>query len=75
MVLFLLFLYLLHFRIIISYITILLIVNPNSIPVDNGRIIKPIPVRYNVIELDVVAITTYVSNDFNFVVDFLCFLE
>ena len=32
--------------------------------VDIGITIKPIPVRDSVIELDVVAITTNVSNDF-----------
>ena len=36
--------------------------------VDIGITIKPIPVRDSVIELDVVAIITNVSNDFSIVV-------
>ena len=56
---------------LISYITLLLIVNPHAIELDIGIAIKPIPVKLNVIELDVVAIITNVSNDFNIVVNVL----
>ena len=42
--------------------------------VDIGITIKPIPVRNNVIELDVVAKLTNVSIDFNNVVKILIFL-
>ena len=56
------------------YITLLPIDNPHSVAVDIGIANKPIPVRLNVIELDVVAILTYVSNDFNTVVINLYFL-
>ena len=53
---------------IISHNTFLSIDNPHAIPVDIGIAIKPIPVRLKVIELDVVAIITKVSNDFNIVI-------
>ena len=50
---------------IILYITLLPIDNPHAVAVDFVGIgIYPIPVRDNVIELDVVAIVTNVSNDF-----------
>ena len=45
----------------ISYITFLPIDNPHVVAVDIGIAIKPIPVTFNVIELNVVAITTNVS--------------
>ena len=51
----------------ISYNTLLVIDNPHTIPLDIGMTIKPIPVSDNVIELDVVAIITIVSNDFSIV--------
>ena len=53
---------------IISYITLLPIDIPHAVAVDIGIAINPIPVRLNVIELDVVAITN-ASNDFNIVVN------
>ena len=56
---------------IISYITLLPIDNPHAVAVDIGIAIKPIPVRDKVIELDVVAIISNVSNDFSIVVIFL----
>ena len=62
---------------IISYITLLSIDNPHAVAVNNGIAIKPIPVRLTVMELDVVAITTNVSNDFSivaFVLNFFIFL-
>ena len=59
---------------IISYITLLTIDNPHAVAVDIGIAINPIPVRDNVIELDAVAITTKVSNDFSTVVNVLYFL-
>ena len=52
---------------IISYITLLPIDNPQAVAVDIRLAIKLIPVRLKVIELDVVAITTNVSNDFSIV--------
>ena len=52
----------------ISYTTLLLIHNPHAVAD------KPIPVRLNVIKLDVVAIITIVSVDFNIVVNVLYFL-
>ena len=67
------FFYLIYFCIIISYNNLLLIVNPHAIQLDIGMAIKPIPVRLNVIELDVVVITTIVSNDFNIIDNVLCF--
>ena len=58
---------------IISYITFLPTDIPHAVAVDIGITIKPIPVRDKVIELDVVAIITNVSNDFNIVVIVLFF--
>ena len=58
---------------IISYITLLLIVNGHASPLDFGVAFKPIPVRLNVKELGFVAITTSVSNDLNIVIIVLCF--
>ena len=43
----------------------MLIDNPYAISVDIGITIKPNPVRLNVLERDVVARLTNVSNDFN----------
>ena len=68
------FLYLFYFCIISSYITFLLIVNPQDIPVDTGITIKLIPVRDRVIEVDVVEIITIVSNGIVNVVSVLYFL-
>ena len=56
---------------IISYSTLLANDNPHAVAVDIGFTIKPISVRLNVIELDVVAIITNVSNDFSIVVNVL----
>ena len=67
------FLCLLYFCIIISHITLLKIVQSHKIPVDFGITINQICVRLNVIETDVFAILTNVSNDFIIVVSFLCF--
>ena len=58
---------------IIPYITFLPIDNPHVNPVDIGITIQLIPVRENVIEIDVVAIKTYVSIDFNIVVNVVNF--
>ena len=60
---------------IISYTILLPIDNPHAIPVNTGITIKPIPVRLNVIELDVVAVITTVSIEFNFVVNDLYFFH
>ena len=59
---------------IISHITLLPIDNEQAVAVDIGIAINPIPVRLNVIELDVVAIITNVSKDFIIVVFVLFFL-
>ena len=59
---------------IISYSTLLPIDKPHAVAVDIGITIKPIPVRDKVIELDVVATITNVSNDFSIVVIVLYFL-
>ena len=59
---------------IISYSTLLPIDNAQADAVDIGITIKPIPVSDYVIELDVVAIITNVSNDFSIVVIVLYFL-
>ena len=67
------FLCLLYLFMIISYTTLLPIDKPHAFAVDIGIALKPIPVRKIVIELDVVAIITIVSNDFNFVVNVLYF--
>ena len=58
---------------ITSYITLLPIDSPHAVAVDFGIIIKPIPVRLNVRENDLVAIKTNVSIDFSIVVIVLCF--
>ena len=50
---------------IISYITLLPIDKPHAVAVDIGIAINPIPVRLKVIEIDVMATITNVSNDFN----------
>ena len=62
------FLYLLFLFMIISYINLLPIDNPHAVAVEIGITIIPIPVRLKLIELDVVAIITNVSNDLNIVV-------
>ena len=67
------FMFNIFFCIIISYNTLLLIVNPHAIELDIGIAIKLLPVRLSVIELDVVAIITIVSNDFSILVIVLCF--
>ena len=59
---------------IISYSTFLPIDKAHADAVDIGMTIKPILVRLNVIELDVVAKITKVSNDFSIVVIVLYFL-
>ena len=56
-----------------SYITLLPIDNLHAVAVDTGITFNPIPGRPNVIELDVVAVLTNVSNDFNVVVNVLFF--
>ena len=58
---------------IISYNTLLPIDKAHAVAVDIGIAINAIPVRNNLIELDVVAIITNVSNDFNIVVIVLYF--
>ena len=59
---------------IISCITLLPNDKPHAVAVDIGIAINPIPVRDSVIELDVVAIITNVSNDFSIVGIVLYFL-
>ena len=59
---------------IISYSILLPIDKPHAVAVHIGVTINPNPVRDRVIELDVVAIITNVSNDFSIVVIVLCFL-
>ena len=54
--------------------TLLLIANPQTIPLDIGITIKSIPVRLNVIDFDVVAILTNVSKDFNILDNILYFI-
>ena len=61
--------YLLYLLMIISYITLLQIDNPHAVAVDFGIAMNRIPVWLNVIEIDVVAMITNVSNDFNIVVN------
>ena len=61
------FLFLLCYCIFISYNTLSLIVNPHALELDIGIAINSIPVRDNVIDLDVVAKLKNVSNDFKFV--------
>ena len=72
--LFILFFVFILFCTSISYNILLLFTNPQAIPFDIGITIKPIPVRDNLIEIDVVAIKTIVSNDVNFVVN-VCFFS
>ena len=64
---------LLYLFVIISYLTLLPIDNPHAVAVDIGIAIRPIPARLNVIELDLAAIMTNVSNDFNIVVSVYVF--
>ena len=45
--------------------------NPHAIAVDFGIALNPIPITLSVIELDIVAILTFVSNDFIIVVNVL----
>ena len=59
---------------IISYSTLLPIDKAHADAVDIGITIKPILVRLKVIQLDVIAIITKVSNDFNSVVTVFYFL-
>ena len=59
---------------IISYSTLLPIDKLHAVVVDIGITINPIPVRDKVIELDVAAIITNVSNDFSIVVIVFYFL-
>ena len=59
---------------IISYSTLLPIDKPHAVAFDIGITINPIPLRDKVIELEVVAIITNVSNDFSIVVIVLYFL-
>ena len=58
---------------ITSYTTLLPIDKAHVDAFDIGITIKPIHVRLNVMELDVVAIITTVSNDFTIVVIVLYF--
>ena len=60
---------------IASYKTLLPIDKAHADAVDISITIKPITVRLNVIELDVVAIITNVSNDFSIVVIVLYFFD
>ena len=62
------FLYIFYLFMIISYNTLLPLDKAQTDAVDIGITIKSIPVRDNVIELDVVAEITKVSNDFSIVV-------
>ena len=59
---------------IISFITSIPNDHPYAVTVDIGIAVNPIPVKLNVIEINVVAIITNVSNDFSFVVNVLQFL-
>ena len=57
------------------YITLLPTDNPHAVAVDIGIAIKRLlPEGLKLVELDVVAITTNVSNDFNIVVIVWCHL-
>ena len=56
-----------------SRFTLILTVNPYATPVDIGLTIKPTRVTENVTEVNVVAITTHVSNDFKNIEMVLCF--
>ena len=58
----------------ISNITLLPFDNPHAVAVDIGITNNMNPVRDKVLELDVEAIITNVSNDFSTVVIVLCFL-
>ena len=62
----------LNFCTTLSYITSLPADNSLAVTVDIGIAFNPNPVRDNVIELDVVAMMTIVSNDFNAVLKVLC---
>ena len=62
-----------YFCITISDIILLIIVNPYPLETDIGKSFNPYPVRLKVTELDVVAIITIVSNDFNIVDNVLYF--
>ena len=66
--------YLLYLFMIILYITSLPIDKAHADENDFGIAMKPFPVRHKVIELDVMAIITNVSKDFNIVVIVLYFL-
>ena len=66
--------YLFYFCITISYNTLLVIDKPHAVAVEIGIAINPILVTDNVIEVDVVAIITIVSNDLSIVVSVLYFL-
>ena len=59
--------YLLYFCITLLYEILLPIGNPHGMEPDIGISVNPNPLRLNVIELDVVAENTIVSNDFNIV--------
>ena len=61
--------------IVISYSTLLPIDKPHAVAVDIGIAIKPIAVRDEVIELDVLALITIVSKDFSIVVSVFYFLN
>ena len=60
---------------VISYLNLLPTDNPQTVAVDIGIAIKKIPVRLKLIELDVVAIITKVSNVFSIVVIVLNFFN
>ena len=60
---------------IISYSTLIPIDNAQADAVDIGITIKPIPVRDNVIELDILAVIIIVSFDFSIVVNVLYFFH
>ena len=59
---------------IISYVALLPIDIPHAVAIDIGITIKPNPVRDKVIEIDVVAIITDVSNGFSIVFIILYFV-
>ena len=61
---------------IISFNTLLPSDNPLAVAVAIGITIKPVPVGLNVIELDVVAIKTKVTNDLIlFLVFYICYIS
>ena len=68
------FLYLLFLFMIISHITFLPTDIPHTVATETGIANNALPVKDNVIELDVVAIITNVSNDIIIVVSVLNFL-